>query len=685
MLNNLSKRGQVTIFIIIGVILVIVSAFLFFSGNIKVFESHEEKLKNQVSDVVVSCIEEYAQKGTFLLGFQGGVIDIPQQVKANPRKYIDLGLKMPNWDTQTQDVPTIYSMEKQLNSHIEQSAFICIENNLKALNENILTDIKGELVVNSKIQKEKVIVEANLPISLKEKNKQDVMSLQDYYVTLDKVRLGSLFELAQEIYKLENRDYFLEELVIEQIMSASDYSDVKYSMPSEGMLFSCTPSIWTKTELKKILSRMNNNNFKYIQFVGTYQDDNFKNLHLNEEYGNQGYRAYFENPNTGYVQELINPQDAFRDYKVEIFMPSSEVTGNSGYFQSYPFREFDVTPSSGEVVKSMKLDVDAGIKIPIPCVQIYHHLYDLDYDLMVKLTDKNDDGENFFFQFPIRVLIEDNTAKSRPFSFFEMENSNYNSQTFCSIENMKYPMRVSASDVNTGTFLNDVNISYDCVGLNCQVGKTQRLSFKGIEYGNNAVLSADFPFCIGGGLSAQKEGYHTGFLKVDRTDESLLLRSNPVYYNVEMIPTVSFKTDRNSFLVESIDNEKFGNYYSIRLSNQDDGFIYIGIENKGLKFNSEVIWPREYDLLSEIEFLDGDYEYNLTMVYVDGEGNLKGMYEALNWKPDINDIKASNTIEFKIPGKPSGIDEDNFEEYYEKITHIAQTGVNPHFFGVNFR
>src|SRR5690606_14715941 len=135
-------------------------------------------------------------------------------------------------------------------------------------------------------------------------------------------KLGDMYELASQIYEFERETYFLEELVLDQIYSAADYSDRSISLPSEGMSFSCASQIWTRQGLINNLLELNENNFKYLQFDGTYSKEYLLDANFREEYGNLENRAYFE---SHYVFELQNPKRSYENYEVNTFVPISTV------------------------------------------------------------------------------------------------------------------------------------------------------------------------------------------------------------------------------------------------------------------------------------------------------------------------------------------------------------------------
>ncbi len=670
MLNfKFSKGAQVSIFIIIGFILIIVSSFLFYNGDYEIFVSHDSKLKNQISDVVEECLESSAKEGVFLLGFQGGRINISGPKYLDPNNYVDFGFKIPNWDSESNDIPTINFMEAELDKYILDNADLCIRSNLMSMKEYFDIEITSDLNVSSKINSENVIVEANLPIKFNEKNSDIKLSVEDYYINLENIRLGSLYKLAVEIFNLEARTNFLEKLVLDQIYSASDYSHPSYSMPTEGMVFSCAPSYWTIPQLKRILSNLNNNNFKYLYFQGTKSKDNLFKTNLNDNYSNFDYKDYYKN---FYTFRLDNYDSSFKNFGVDVVMPSTQITGKDGFLNSYPFREFEVTPSSGMIVKPQELSISSGGfgKIPIPCIQIYHNLYTLDYDLVFTLRDYNEDGKNYFFQIPIRIKIEDNSPKKSNSIIFG-ETPTATNEKFCSNQSRKYEIPVFITDKNTGDTLIGVNITYECVGLTCDLGTT-KIPETLYNAQSSAKLVAKFPFCSGGSIIARKEGYAEASFRPDK-DPYEFSNDSIAYYEFSLIPTKKFKLSKYTFYSYIMQTRK-----GHRIYDSSNETIYVSIENRGNNFESFAIYPSDIERFSELEFLRGDYRYNVSIIYVDKDNNLKGIYEKENvlLNPDNG-----NNLRIVFPSSSSIIDDNNFMDFYNYMQSILDSEV----FGISFK
>ena len=113
---------------------------------------------------------------------------------------------------------------------------------------------------------------------------------------------------------------------------------------------------------------------------------------------------------------------------------------------------------------------------------------------------------------------------------------------------------------------------------------------------------------------------------------------------------------------------------------QDDGSVYITIENKEKEFESFAIWPNDGEIFNKLSFLDDIEEtyYNLTVIYVDSNGDLKSMFDIENWLPDIR----GNEINIVIPASATPLTEENFIDRYELITGLVNSSDD---YGISFR
>src|SRR3989338_9086643 len=117
------KKSQVTIFIIIGMIMVIsIGLFIYFkmATSKRIDILHPESVP--VSNFVESCIEKVAKEGLATLGLQAGYIYFPDNIARDPYSYLafsPLGMKIPYWWRDgVSNIPTIEFMAQQISSYI---------------------------------------------------------------------------------------------------------------------------------------------------------------------------------------------------------------------------------------------------------------------------------------------------------------------------------------------------------------------------------------------------------------------------------------------------------------------------------------------------------------------------------------------------------------------------------------
>lgn len=668
-INKKFNKSQVSIFLIVGAILVIVGIFLFVNNKYDLFLSPDQKLKNQVITVVNDCLEKSLSQGTFYLGYQGGYLYLPKQISKNPFKHLDLGVMMGVWDPEDNFIPTINSMESQLNKYVSQNSYNCIIQGLKPFEKYLYINVSKKLKVNVTINEDNVELEANLPISVKDKNSDDSISVSDYYVKLDPLRLGREYELAKKIYEHEQNTYFLEDLVMDQIDSASDYDDPDHSMPTEGLFFTCKPPVWTIDKLKSILANLNNNNFKYLYFSGTYPKTAEMDANLNKK-----EKQFFENPNTGYIQNIGLKGSEWKYLDVTTFMPSVQMTGNNMYLSKYPFNEFKVTPSEGQVVMPMQYKIDtAGGKLPLPCMQMYHHLYDLDYNLIMKITDRSPDGGGYSFQFPIRIQIKHNQPAKTSFIPFFGEKPTVDNYKYCSNESRKYPLVVYAKDAITGDYLSNVNVSFSCVGLTCSnLGKTEKPKYMGyVREAAIPMFKGDFPYCYNGKVIASKKGYHENYAYVT-TNESLLNRDSLYPVMIELTPVKEFEISKSSFLAVDMNTGK-----GKRIITDSDGTFFINVKNVKYDFSSFAMLPDNSSYFNKLKLLNIKTKYNISLLYVDGQDKLESLLELKDYTLDATQ---GNSISFVVPSISSGITQDNVLKYFNRSMEMfySTNPLNPY-------
>ena len=642
------KKSQLTIFIVFGIILVLTSVFMIFIFDIKLFETEKSKLENSVIKIVNDCSYDISKRGIFFLSLRGGFLEISREILVDPRKYVKMGDTIPLWDSSRNFYPTISSMENELEIFIEEDLTNCIRSNMIQF-DNILEYELGDLAESDvEIFDEEILIRVNFPIRFWQVNSNEVIELETFSNTLEDEKLGKLYELSLKIYNKNSQEKFLEDLILDQILTASDYSK-RESMPTEGLIFSCIPRVWTKAELKKNLARLNNLNFKFLQFENTYPKDEILNSLQNEE-----WKQYYRNFYTIDVDANRNN----RDLDVEVLMPSVEITSNEGILQKYPFSKFEVSPSSGELVKPIDFKIES-LKISAPCVQIYGHRYDLEYPLIVSIKDTKTSS---FFQFPIKIQIENNYPKYDNTKIIDYVPNTLNVQTFCEEQNRNNLFQIFAYDALTNENLNGVNLTHKCLSNYCELGQTKVDSLYGVDLINyEPRLNTNLTFCVGGEIEARKEGYHSISKIIDSTNQDQL---ETVY--LPLIKLKEYDLNQENFLFIS-QSSGHGVY-----PNEEKESIYVSFKNDKNNFEADAVFSSfsKQEELNKLNLLAGNFMYNFSLIYADENGELLGIFEVENMQ--IN-TKEGNKIKFIAP-YTKDLDEENFLQFYGKMINKTLVG-----------
>lgn len=200
----MSKRGQATIFIIIGLVIAILIILIFFVRNAFFFGPvTAENLQKELSPIkqhIITCAEDVSPDFIEKIGLQGGYLVTPEDsyraYESNQISY--LCYDIPNSPLCYNRMLTLQNMQEQLAEHINFGLMQCLDiMSFKKYNYEL---ILGERNTEVAIGKDIILVNVNYPITIK---KGDVeVSLSDISVPLD-YPLGRLYDVSQEIIDVE--------------------------------------------------------------------------------------------------------------------------------------------------------------------------------------------------------------------------------------------------------------------------------------------------------------------------------------------------------------------------------------------------------------------------------------------------------------------------------------------------
>jgi len=602
----IKKRGQVTLFIIIAVVLLIVifSAVMFreqIARNFaKVFQPEAEPLRLYVE----KCITYVGNSGIELMARQGGYVQIPPKLDVSFDGYLPrasaafgpvVGLKTPMWWYKGQSyVPQKADMEAQLSLFMEQNLPTCFANFMSFPDLEIVE--RGNLTVTTEIHSKDVLFTVNYPITAKARaaTGQSVAELENFRMPIQK-NLGELYELGKSLMDYENNNAFIEDLTVDIISVADGAGDSPY-FPMEGFDIRCPGKVWSEQfELIPDLQQMMHYNLNYVNFKGTY----------------------FTDPGYDYFRKQYSFRAADKNY------PDAQV--KLIYDKSYGMN-LDVQPSSGDIVRGIPM------KIPLlgQCFQIYHHRYTVDFPVRFQITDIK---TGLVFSFATPVVIEKNQAKRYMSPFFtDYEYVAPTDDEFCA--NRQFTRTVLVDDAVTKDKISGVNIKYECVRFGCELGETKQPEFDGIPiYGSVPSLTTKFPPCLNGFVIASKEGY------VQNVSQFTVSVQGGEFPPISLTP---LKDLNMGVVVAELENG------GLNIRGLNDGEIaVIFLTSPSRKYDEAFYYPPNPYVKNKLGVIYDDVDYNLDIKIV--KNNIvTGGYFLDKWSLRRAQLSTANEVLFTV-------------------------------------
>lgn len=431
-----NKSGQVTIFIIIA-IAIIFGVILYLVVRQNLSRSSIPPNFQPVYNTFLSCLEEQTSLGVNLLESQAGYINIPKFEMGSSYMPFGsqlnfLGNQIPYWYYISGN--NIPKEQIPTEGDMEQSLAEFVDSRIFMCNFDNYYEEGFEITLRNSTTKVDI---RDGKIVVNTKLDLIISKGNDTFVLSNHnveipSNIYSLYNSALKIYKKEQEELFLEKYGIDIL---------RLYAPVDGIKLSCSPIVWNAEEI-------------FSQLKEAIQ---INTLALtNEEPTTREGNYYFIDAKIGNNLRFIN---------------SPEWTNS-----------FEVLPSDGPVLIANPVGTQAGLGLLGFCYVPYHFVYNLKYPVLVQVYDGDE-----IFQFPLAVVIQGNQPRnSLNGTAQKIDNE------FC--KNMNSFTSVSVYDSDLSPV--DADISYECFGTTCYIGKT-----------NQGVLQSNFPQCVNGYIIAKAKGY----------------------------------------------------------------------------------------------------------------------------------------------------------------------------------
>ena len=175
------KRGQVSVFVILGIVL-IAGIVLFFSFRDSGFEKVDIEVR-PIYNFLENCIEKEAEDGVVYLADTGGHYNLPEKSH--------LGIPYYFYESQNL-IPSKEFIESQLAKYVQVGLPHCAFDLREFKDFNIEG---GEISSNVKIERDKVVFEVNFPISITKDDK--TYNFENFEVKIP-ARMGMIHDAISE-------------------------------------------------------------------------------------------------------------------------------------------------------------------------------------------------------------------------------------------------------------------------------------------------------------------------------------------------------------------------------------------------------------------------------------------------------------------------------------------------------
>lgn len=486
MVHN-NRRGQVTVFIILGLIILISSMiFLGMKGKLTFFDPDAiiNPDKTAVKNFVEACLRDTAKDAATLAAFQGGYATIDAKAwklgrQGNFESMLgEDGFKIPYWVHEGDDsyIPEKEDVEKSIELYVDQRIENCLDN-LSMLRKYYDLKVLGKPKSYAAVGSGRITIQMDYPIMLKTLKKSGNTKVDNFYATVNS-NFYDAWQLARLIVK-DNKEHFrLWNLTMEMI-AAADF-------PYKGFEIDCTDRRWKISDLQRDFDAITAANYNFLRYKNT------KNMEDTHSFFIDGVPKYYQ---FKYTYD-IGATNRHKKFTVRA--------------QPLSTTRFNVFPNDHNVYAT-SLDIDFPIfgDLIDPCLNIFNHFYTLDY--AVKFTIYDDEGLNFNFILPINVDY------NKPKTDFSRHISNYDTKLLkrnFTLTNSQYcreadhNVTIFAKDAITKKGILNATVYYKCVSYECEIGQT---SYPKDRFGSVTSLKPNlkgkFPTCQNGNLVVQAKDY----------------------------------------------------------------------------------------------------------------------------------------------------------------------------------
>ncbi len=568
----MSKKAQVTIFIIIALVIVISFFLLFFLKNKLSPEINKNQVEAPESVKPVQEFVEYSIKQSLIealdnLGDHCGLVDpdtytvtnLDNPTESAVLKPFSLSKRIcPYWyymsshnscesnckfsslmpplvsNSMTKD----YSIEAQINRYVKKKLSHLDFKDFKFQNYNIKKN--GEINVTTTIGKD-IKVHVVFPLKIEKNSKE--FQLQNFDVKIP-FNLQRLYRIAAKITYEEKQKRFLENFVLSLISVYSGIDKDKLPPLQRQVDFMNSPVFWQITDVKNQLRQKVLDKIPSIQVYGS------KNFHNDSLV--PGAVLYFPGEDLSDVEVYFTFPDT-RPFYLAMNGMSEGLIGPNTIVKKLGFMQFKMN------------DYLIG--------------YDLSFPVLVTIRSSNKITDK---PYELQFALEGNIRNSQP--MYEGVNiSGTTEETMFCDSNQRVVQSTIKTINSNGHPVGKADIFYKCGDSGCYVGTTD----------DNGLLKTKLPICVNGIIVADKNGY------AGEPKRITTLKDKKVSIEMRLSKIKEFSIDARKLVFEKEDTPK-GKEWAYRVySNYKPDISSLG-ENETLIITFKSI-SSDYETMAQVK------------------------------------------------------------------------------------
>ncbi len=445
-MNYNRKRGQVTLFIIVAVLLIAAVAGYFLVREKLTIREVPQELR-PAYEYFISCLENEAKEAAKLAGVQAGYLYLPDFEPGSAYMPFSsqlefMGFSVPYWyyvsgnGLAKEQVPTLQEIQEQFARYIAEQATKC---DFSVFEEQGYRVETGNAKAKVKISETRISITLEMPLTI---SKGDAIAKINEHRISIRSKFGKFYNTAKKIYQHERRRAFLENYALDVL---------RLYAPVDGAELSCSPMVWNAANVTQELLLALEANIQAIKL----RDSDYK-------LAKEEHKYFVQNIDTGgeNVQFLFS--------------------------HTWPLR-VEIWPAQNGIMIAKPMGTQAGLGVLGFCYVQYHFVYDLVFPVLVQIYSGDE-----VFQFPVAVVIEKNVGRNASMT----ESIELAGPEICDKANTI----VTVYTYDTGLHAVPANISFRCLDTECYIGET-KIS------GDDAKLTALFPQCVNGLIVARSHSY----------------------------------------------------------------------------------------------------------------------------------------------------------------------------------